>query len=121
MNSNADLELERSGSGTVNIKDSIRITDNIITNITLDAVTQIVSTGNGYVKFVGTGAIRIPHGLTGQQPATAPIGATRFNTTTFTQEVYNGTAWISAAGTGGDTVSAEEMELISDLYGLLFG
>ena len=121
INSNADLELERSGSGTVKIKDSISITDNIITNITIDAVTQIVSTGNGYVKFVGTGAIRIPHGLTGQQPVTAPIGATRFNTTTFTQEVYNGTAWISAAGTGGDTVTAEDMELISDLYGLLFG
>jgi hypothetical protein len=121
INSNADLELERSGSGIVNIKDSISITDNIITNTTIDAVTQIVSTGNGYVKFVGTGAIRIPHGLTGQQPITAPIGATRFNTTTFTQEVYNGTAWISAAGTGGDTVTAEDMELISDLYGLLFG
>jgi hypothetical protein len=121
MNSNADLELERSGSGILNIKDSFNITDNIITNITLDAVTQIVSTGNGYVKFVGTGAIRIPHGLTGQQPVTAPIGATRYNTTTFTQEVYNGTAWISAAGTGVDIVSAEEMELISDLYGLLFG
>ena len=121
MNSNADLELERSGSGILNIKDSFNITDNIITNITLDAETQIVSTGNGYVKFVGTGAIRIPHGLTGQQPVTAPIGATRYNTTTFTQEVYNGTAWISAAGTGVDIVSAEEMELISDLYGLLFG
>jgi len=121
MNSNADLELERSGSGILNIKDSFNITDNIITNITLDAETQIVSTGNGYVKFVGTGAIRIPHGLTGQQPVTAPIGATRYNTTTFTQEVYNGTAWISAAGTGVDVVSAEEMELISDLYGLLFG
>ena len=121
INSNADLELERSGTGVVNIKNSINITDNIITNTTIDAVTQIVSTGNGYVKFVGTGAIRIPHGLTGQQPATAPIGATRYNTTTFTQEVYNGAAWISAAGTGVDVVSAEDMELISDLYGLVFG
>ena len=121
INSNADLELERSGSGILNIKDSFNITDNIITNITLDAVTQIVSTGNGYVKFVGTGAIRIPHGLTGQQPLTAPIGATRYNITTNVQEVYNGTAWISAAGTGVDVVSAEDMELISDLYGLLFG
>ena len=121
INSNADLELERSGTGVVNIKNSINITDNIITNTTIDAVTQIVSTGNGYVKFVGTGAIRIPHGLTGQQPVTAPIGATRYNTTTFTQEVYNGAAWISAAGTGVDIVSAEDMELISDLYGLVFG
>lgn len=121
MNSNADLELERSGTGVVNIKNSINITDNSITNTTIDAVTQIVSTGNGYVKFVGTGAIRIPHGLTGQQPVTAPIGATRYNTTTFTQEVYNGTAWISAAGTGVDVVSAEDMELISDLFGLVFG
>jgi hypothetical protein len=121
INSNADLELERSGSGILNIKDSFNITDNIITNITLDAVTQIVSTGNGYVKFVGTGAIRIPHGLTAEQPLTAPIGATRYNITTNVQEVYNGTAWISAAGTGVDVVSAEDMELISDLYGLLFG
>ena len=121
INSNANLELERSGTGVVNIKNSINITDNIITNTTTDAVTQIVSTSTGYVKFVGTGAIRIPHGLTGQQPVTAPIGAIRYNTTTSTQEVYDGTAWIAAGGILAAGISAEDMELISDLYGLVFG
>lgn len=84
-------------------------------------MTQIVSTSTGYVKFVGTGAIRIPHGLTGQQPVTAPIGAIRYNTTTSTQEVYDGTAWIAAGGILAAGISAEDMELISDLYGLVFG
>ena len=121
INPNANLELERSGTGVVNIKNSINITDNIITNTTTDAVTQIVSTSTGYVKFVGTGAIRIPHGLTGQQPVTAPIGAIRYNTTTSTQEVYDGTAWIAAGGILAAGISAEDMELISDLYGLVFG
>lgn len=121
VNTNADLELERSGTGILNIKDSFSITNNIITNTTAGAVTQIVSTTTGYVKFVGTGALRIPHGLTSEQPLTAPVGATRYNTTTKIQEVYDGSSWIAAGGSAGATITAEEMELIGDLYSLIFG
>jgi hypothetical protein len=38
-------------------------------------------------------AIGVPAGSTAQQPAGAPVGATRFNTTSGVLEVFNGTCW----------------------------
>jgi hypothetical protein len=38
-------------------------------------------------------AVAIPSGTTAQQPAGAPIGSIRFNTTTGVVEVFNGTCW----------------------------
>ncbi|HLP20935.1 MAG TPA: hypothetical protein VK174_11570 [Chitinophagales bacterium] len=40
-----------------------------------------------------TSAIGVPAGTTGQQPAGAPVGATRYNTTLGAMEVYTGTCW----------------------------
>ena len=48
-------------------------------------------------SFIGTDAIRIPSGTTGQQP-TGVAGYLRFNTTTTQFEGYNGTAWSSVGG-----------------------
>lgn len=45
------------------------------------------------VHINATDAIAIPTGTTAQQPAGAPTGAIRFNTTTGVAEVYNGTCW----------------------------
>ena len=47
--------------------------------------------------LVGTDAILIPKGTTGQQP-TGVAGYLRFNTTTTQFEGYNGTAWSSVGG-----------------------
>ena len=47
--------------------------------------------------LVGTDAILIPNGTTGQQP-TGVAGYLRFNTTTTQFEGYNGTAWSSVGG-----------------------
>jgi hypothetical protein len=51
--------------------------------------------------FVGTDAVQLPVGTTGQQP-TGAAGMLRFNTTTTSFEGYNGTTWASV---GGATVS----------------
>jgi hypothetical protein len=54
-----------------------------------------------------TGAIYIPTGTTGQQPTNA-AGALRYNTSTGSLEISNGTAFsaIGAAATGSDIFNA---------------
>ena len=47
--------------------------------------------------FTSTGALQIPSGTTGQQPA-GVAGKIRFNTTTVQFEGYNGTAWSTIGG-----------------------
>jgi len=50
------------------------------------------------VSFPTTGAITLPNGTTGQQPASPASGMLRFNTTTTQFEGYNGTTWASVGG-----------------------
>jgi hypothetical protein len=57
-------------------------------NIGLNTTTPTVS-----FQINSTNAIGVPAGTTAQQPAGAPIGAVRFNTTTGVLEVFNGTCW----------------------------
>ena len=57
----------------------------------VDGATSIVS-------FPTTGAITLPTGTTGQQPASPASGMLRFNTTTTQFEGYNGTTWSSVGG-----------------------
>lgn len=59
-------------------------------------------------KFVSstdsmTGALLLPVGTTGEQPAAAEQGMIRYNTTDATFEGYNGTAWGAIGGGGGGT------------------
>lgn len=58
-------------------------------------------------SFVGTDAILIPGGTTGQRPTPAS-GMLRFNSTTTEFEGYNGTAWASVGGAAlsNDTATA---------------
>jgi hypothetical protein len=51
--------------------------------------------GNG--GFLGTGAMTVPTGVTGQRP-TATIGMIRFNTTEINWEGYDGSSWRSISG-----------------------
>jgi len=58
-------------------------------------------------SFVGTDAMLIPNGTTGQRPTPAS-GMLRFNSTTTEFEGYNGTAWASVGGAAlsNDTTTA---------------
>lgn len=57
--------------------------------------------GNLYVSgnggFLGTGAMTVPTGVTGQRP-TATTGMIRFNTTEINWEGYDGSSWRSISG-----------------------
>jgi len=61
-------------------------------------------------SFVGTDAILIPNGTTGQRPTPAS-GMLRFNSTTTEFEGYNGTAWASVGGAAlsNDTSTATDV------------
>lgn len=48
-------------------------------------------------SFIGTDAIQLPVGTTGQQP-TGAAGMLRFNSTTTSFEGYNGSSWTSVGG-----------------------
>ncbi len=60
--------------------------------------------------FVGTDAMLLPKGTTGQQP-TGVAGYLRFNTTTTQFEGYNGTTWSSVGGAAisNDTATATNL------------
>lgn len=71
-----------------------------IENITISSVTgnlilsPLLSNSNAVVVINGTSALQLPSGTTGQQP-TVYAGAIRWNSTTNSIEVYNGSSWIS--------------------------
>ena len=117
-NSNADLQLDLSGTGSVNIKDSFYIQGNSFTNIGNNAVTSISSTGSGYVRFNGTGAIQIPSGTTAEQILTAPVGTIRYNIDDTTGEVFDGNVYIPMAGNSSG-ISANDMQDLADFWILI--
>ena len=117
-NSNADLQLDLSGTGSVNIKDSFYIQGNSFTNIGNNAVTSIISTGSGYVRFDGTGAIQIPSGTTAEQVLTAPVGTIRYNIDDTTGEVFDGNIYVPMAGNSSG-ISANDMQELADFWILI--
>jgi hypothetical protein len=71
-----------------------------IENVSVSSVTgnlvlsPLLSDGNAVVVINGTSALQLPSGTTAQQPSVY-AGAIRWNNTTNSIEVYNGSAWIS--------------------------
>ena len=57
-------------------------------------LSPLLSNSNAVVVINGTSALQLPSGTTGQQPA-AYAGAIRWNNSTNSIEVYNGSTWIS--------------------------
>lgn len=116
---NANLELRPNGTGAVVI-DGFRITTNTITNTNLNAVTEFQSTGDGYYHIVGTNAVVIPSGNDFQRPASPQLGMMRFSTSLGFVEIYDGTSWISVAGTGSG-INADQAAEIAIERVLIFG
>jgi len=91
-------------------------------NATISAF-NISSTGNGYVKITGTTGLVLPVGTTtgpAQRPASAEIGATRWNSVLQYVEIYSGSNWIPAYGTAANATSTD-VEDVSTLYTIVFG
>lgn len=61
------------------------------------------------IEFPGSGAIKVPSGLTSQRPIGAPLpasqGMMRFNTDFKKLEYYNGSRWLSVLDSGSGTIS----------------
>ena len=114
-----DLELKPNGTGVV-VFDNFKIGNNVILNTTSGAVTEFVSTDDGYYHIVGTGAVVIPSGATGSRPLVPALGMMRYNTEFQIVEIYDGASWVSVAGaaSGINAAQAEDIALTS---ALIFG
>ena len=116
--SNSDLDLSTNGTGKL-VVNNISLSGETITN-TIDSVFEIKNTLYGIAKFNTTGAVRIPAGTDAERPTIAEVGMTRWNTENDVLEVWDGSTFITAAGTSA-TISSEEMDDLILEYTLIFG
>lgn len=115
-----DLYIDGNGAGGVRLG-NFRIVDNVITNVSTNAITQIVQSGTGYFKIQGTNGFVPPRGTDAERPtAYAVTGMTRYNTNSKALEVWDGLTWASPAGTSG-AVSAAQAEDIAISWALTLG
>jgi hypothetical protein len=99
--------------------DNIRFNTETITN-TVNSAFELNNTLYGKVKFDTNGAVRIPAGTDAERPSNPEVGMTRWNTENELLEVWDGSTFITAAGTSA-TLSAEEMDDLVLEYTLIFG
>jgi hypothetical protein len=96
-----DLYIDGNGVGGVRLG-NFRIVDNVITNVSANAITQIAQSGTGYFKIAGTNGFVFPRGDETTRPAGYQVlGMTRFNTNSKALEVWDGLTWASPAGASG--------------------
>lgn len=79
------LSLKSFGGGTVEL-----VPVNTASNVTVN-----VQASSGVLLYADstTGGMALPAGTTAQRPASPATGQIRFNTTTGSVEVYNGSSW----------------------------
>jgi hypothetical protein len=117
---NTDLVLFGNGTGGVKLG-NFRFRDNTITNVSSNAISQLISTGNGYFKISGTNGLVFPRGSNAERPtAYAVVGMTRFNTESRALEVWDGFSWASPAGSSG-AITGVQAEDVSVAYALTLG
>ncbi len=115
-----DLYIDGNGTGGVRLG-NFRISDNVITNVVPNQISQIAQSGTGYFKIAGTNGFVPPRGTNAERPtAYAVLGMTRYNTDSKALEVWDGAAWASPAGTSG-AVSAAQAEDIAVTWALTLG
>ena len=91
---NADLELRSSGTGSVRFE-NFTVSGDTLTN---DSGDFTINPASGVFRVDGTGSVRIPTGTTAERPGTPTAGMMRYNTDDSVFEGYNGTNWISLSG-----------------------
>jgi len=79
-------------------------------------------TFTGDVVISSTSALQIPSGTTAQRPGSPTAGDLRFNSTTTSAEIYNGTAFVAvgggATGAGGDACFYENDLTVTTSYSI---
>jgi hypothetical protein len=116
--SNSNLEFQTNGTGKLELYDITLIGDTIENNN--NGPLTISNTLYGKVKFATTGAVAIPSGTNAEQPPSPEVGTTRWNTEETILEVWDGSTFITAAGSSA-TISEAEMEDLILEYTLIFG
>jgi hypothetical protein len=115
-----DLYIDGNGAGGVRLG-NFRIVDNVITNVSTNAITQIAQTGTGYFKIQGTNGFVPPRGDDAQRPtAYAVLGMTRYNINSKALEIWDGFTWASPAGASG-AVSEIQANDISAAFAIALG
>ena len=105
-----DLILFGNGTGGVKLG-NFKFQGNTITNFSNNAISQLLSTGDGYFKVAGTNGLVLPRGTNAERPtAYAVLGMTRYNTEQRAIEVWDGFSWASPAGSSGSVtlIQAED-------------
>ena len=114
----SDEDLEFLPDTGITLLEQLSIQDNTITNLQSTPIT-LIHTGNGYLKFLDTNAMRIPVGTTAERENNE-IGETRWNTDLGYLECFDGTVWQVATG-GGTVVTPAIMQELSEVYTLILG
>ena len=112
----SDLNLTANGTGSV-VLENFAINGNTITNTVADSVTTFENTNNGYVKFDGTYGMVIPVGADNNRPplANTETGQLRFNTDGSRVEIWDGSNWVSVAGSATGISRAEAENLVLEI------
>ena len=98
-----------------------------ITQANLGLAPVAGATFTGTVIHNYTGALRLPVGTTGQRPGSPATGDIRFNSTTTSAEIYNGSEFTAvgggagATGGGNDEVFFESDQAVTTSYTLSTG
>ena len=115
---NDSLYLTPNGTGKVVMDDVSLRNDEIINSA--NAALVIQNTGNGYVKFSGTGGLAIPAGPTVIDTSGVDVGDLRYNTTLSITEVFNGVDYVGLSAASA-TLTGPEVEEITNLWALVLG
>jgi len=121
ITTDTDLQFTANGTGSVKF-DNFAINGNSITNTSANAVTTFENTSGGYVKFDGTYGMVLPVGTSENRPIPAyrETGMMRFNSQDARVEVFDGTSWVSVAGSSG-SITAVDAEDIAITMAVIFG
>jgi hypothetical protein len=112
----SNLNLTANGTGSV-VLENFAINGNTITNTVADSVTTFENTNNGYVKFDGTYGMVIPVGADNNRPplVNTETGQMRFNTDGSRVEIWDGSNWVSVAGSQSGISRAEAENLVLEI------
>jgi hypothetical protein len=114
-----NLVLAPNGAGSVVIG-NFAIRNNTITNTVIDSITTFNQVGGGYFKISGTNGFVIPIGTDEERPGVVATGLMRYNTSGERVEIYDGSRWVSVAGSSGG-ISVVDAEDLSIRNALIFG
>ena len=116
---NNDLYLTPNGTGKL-VMDDISVGINEISNSANTALV-IQNTGNGYVRFSGTGALALPAGPTVVDTSGVELGDLRYNTDLSIPEIFNGVDYVGFVSESAELLSGPQVQEITNLWALVLG